>query len=628
MRQIYLELGNAAFEVAMLESLERKYRLEPSPAVRNAHRAAERRLHLANVRIADHGDPEEQSAIGSLGNDVRTYVLATQRMFAAVDAHDAPRVLAIDHRSVDPVFERIEKTISTLKRRRRDINQGAWDDMQYLQKRVFRASVVFACMGLAFFVLFMIMTLAARRALIERHLREIRRLEAASVVDGLTQLGNHRAFKDDLRAACDRAMKTNEPLTLAMIDVDEFKIINDENGHVHGDRVLFDLATLLRGGRSGDRAYRVGGDEFAIILPQTTSEHGAVVLERLRVAAPGLLAGGTISIGHATAMRENVSPESITAWADSALYRTKRSGRNGVTAFDAVMHASLLVSTERVKQLRAMIADGLITTAYQPIWNTASGTILGYEALARPDERSGFASPQDAFDLAERIGFASELDKICHRVALSSVRSLPDDASLFINMSPQTLEFTLDITAFCDIVARAGLVPERIVIEITERAAARLDAVVANAELLIAKGFRLALDDTGAGHAGLEIMSRLHFDYVKIDRTIIVNARTDCNAAGVIAAILAFAQTSGSFVIAEGIEDASMLAFVSSLGGETGVKSDGVQGYFLGRPSRELLDDAARDVIAKQLRDASDTPTLFDDASFSEHVESSTIVSN
>jgi len=590
-RQIDESYWIAKDAVAAEASLERRYHVEPGAAIARAHAAEALRFEHALATIVADGGAGDAATIRQALADQRAYRAATTRLFAAIVAHDGKAVLALDRNRVDPVLSRIEAEVNAGERKKRLAADTALHDLEDTQLRILRANVIFGSAGVALLGLFVAALLSHRRRLSDRHRGEVATLEAALVVDGLTLLGNHRAFKDDVARACARTQRPGQTLSLAMIDVDEFKVINDENGHLHGDRVLQDLARLLREGRPQDRAYRVGGDEFALILPNTSAAEAAVVLERVRAAAAKLLARGTISIGHATANGVACTPEMLQAWADAALYETKRGGRNGVSGFNAALHATWLVSGERVQNLRALINDEAISVAFQPIWDV-SGTVLGYEALARPHPRYGFMSPQDAFDLAERIGCAPELDSLCRRAGLKHVAALPVGALLFINVSPQTLDRSLDVDGLRRSTIAAGIAPERVVLEITERSAAHMDAVVETARRLQTAGFHLALDDTGAGHAGLEILSRVPFEYVKIDREIIVNALRDRNAAGVVAAILAFAQTSDAYVIAEGIEDEAMLAFVRSCGRFDREAIRGVQGNLFGPPGAGFLDDA------------------------------------
>lgn len=324
------------------------------------------------------------------------------------------------------------------------------------------------------------------------------------------------------------------------MDIDAFKVINDRYGHLQGDRVLTTLARLFSKLNVENRAYRIGGDEFAIPLPRTSIEEAFATTDRLRKAIERELEGVTITIGITALTAADDSFETLQARADSATYSGKRSGCNSVVVFDDSADDMWLVSPKKIQNLRDLIKGARLDVAFQPIWDVERATVLAYEALARPDARFGFNGPQEAFDLAESAGRVHELDAVCRNSALAvAARTLPGDALLFLNISPQTLNHDrLDPAYFSRAVRAAGLTTDRVVIEITERSITQVGAVIAAAKELQNQGFKLALDDTGAGNSGLEILSRLTFDYVKIDRAVIVSALDDRNARGVLAGII------------------------------------------------------------------------------------------
>lgn len=574
--------------IGLEESLRRKYRLEPGPLVAHSYTQAAALFVTDLESVAALSSPARAAEVKRLLEEHGAYLAATRRMFAAVDAHDAARAIVLDHAVVDPAFSHIADVVSAHAAEQHTVAVRALDDLNRTQRDVVRDAIDLSLLGLLCLGAFLFALSAYRRRISETHRAEIRALEEAVSIDALTKIGNHRSFKDDIKREVALAVRHGGSLTLAMLDVDEFKLINDESGHERGDAALVALATLLRSGRAGDRPYRIGGDEFALILPQTSGAEAHHLLERLRIASSRALEGGTISIGHASLGWPDRNAETLQNQADAALYISKRGGRNGVSEYDSSFEGTWLLSTARVQNMRALLSAGIMNTAFQPIWDLESRRIIGYEALARPPANFGFAGPQDAFDLAERIGRGYELGKLCHAAALSQAADLPSDALLFLNVSPQTLDRNLDVASLRTAATAAGLRPERIVIEMTERSVAHIDAVIESAIALQRAGFRLALDDTGARHAGLEILSRVRFDFVKIDREIILKGMSDRNARGVVAAIVSFARVTGAYVIAEGIEDTTMLDFVDGAGRASeraGRGICGAQGYLLLRPS-------------------------------------------
>jgi diguanylate cyclase (GGDEF)-like protein len=412
---------------------------------------------------------------------------------------------------------------------------------------------------------------------------QLAQLERAALIDNLTTLGNHRAYQEQVPRALDEARQQDETLALALIDVDEFKLINDTYGHAHGDRVLNGLGMLLRDISADAAPYRLGGDEFALLLPRCSLAEATLELEHLCQEAPRRLFGATLSIGIANSTPEVSVVQTLQEQADVALYEAKRRGRNRVATFEDVQEGTSRIPAAKAKALQRLLAEGHVGVAFQPIWDLKQGGLLAFEALTRPAAKYGFTGPQEAFDIAEQLGHAAQLDRICLRAILARVAELRPDGLLFVNLSPQTLDHDLLAgTTLVQAVKAAGRSPDQVVLEITERSIARLDVVVREARRLRSLGFGLALDDTGAGNAGLEVLSQLPFDYVKIDRAVVAKGLTDQTARGVLSGITAIARETAAYVIAEGIENVEMFDLVRQMGVQ------GVQGYLLGRPSETL----------------------------------------
>jgi diguanylate cyclase (GGDEF)-like protein/PAS domain S-box-containing protein len=406
--------------------------------------------------------------------------------------------------------------------------------------------------------------------------------------DGLTDLDNHRAFQDELSRAVGEATRYDSDVTLALLDIDDFKFENDRHGHQHGDRLLCELAELLREQRAGDRAFRLGGDEFAVLLNHTRECDADVPLERIRTAVERRLSGVTTSIGFSAARPEDREPSTLWGRADAALLEAKRRGGNAVVASTEVADSVPVVTIEKVRAVRSLIDSGAVDVAFQPIWDLGGTRVLGFEALARPrwTELSG---PGEAFEIADSIGRGHELDAVCRRATLRAAGDLPDGALLFLNVSPQTLEHDgLAGDSLVLAVRGAGFEPERVVLEITERTDARIETLLPETDRLRRLGFRLALDDVGAGNAGLEMLRALPVEFIKIDRDVVASAIEDRSARAVLLGIMAFAREIDAFVIAEGIENAAMLELARDPEpGRTFVSwgAQGAQGHLLGRPA-------------------------------------------
>ena len=439
--------------------------------------------------------------------------------------------------------------------------------------------------GIAVVLAFVFFYVFGGRALTRRHRSAVK----GATLDPLTELGNHRAFQEELARALSFAARQRGTCAIGLVDLDDFKLANDAKGHRYGDEVLIEIGQVLRSGRSEDRAFRIGGDEFAIVFAGTDAASAKTALERMLVAAqtgtrPTSFTAGVASL----APLPGDDPAAVWEQADAALYEGKRGGGGRVIVFDDVAELVSVVTPAKVRSLRSLLDEPQLQVAFQPILMLREDRVLGYEALARPSEHYGFDGPLDAFTIAENVGRAHELDGVCRSAALARAAELPEDALLFLNVHPQTLDHdVLDGDRLVRAVRAAGLEPERIVLEVTEQSGARLAQVVAGATRLRALGFKIALDDVGSGNAGLETLRRLPVDYVKIDRSIVSAALTDVNAQAVLVAIVAYARRTDAFVIAEGIESDELLTFVRDAHefDKTDLSIEGGQGYLLGRPA-------------------------------------------
>jgi diguanylate cyclase (GGDEF)-like protein len=434
----------------------------------------------------------------------------------------------------------------------------------------------------------------------ERLDKALRSLEGAydqarseALMDGLTGLGNHRAFQEEMERQWSSATRHKRPLALVLLDLDEFKQINDSEGHASGDRLLRRLGTVITSSlRRSDRAFRVGGDEFAIILPDTDGDGAYVVVRRLlatcldperrRAEAPAIsFSAGLAAIPGGAHDRETLYLE-----ADAALYWGKRHGRTCVTLYDRERHEAAALE-HKPAELSALVAkiaaSGAIRAVFQPIYDLATGVPRGYEGLVRPLPNSGFNDPGTMFAAAEATGRTAELDIACLNTVMEAAARLRLPGSLTVNLSPRTLEtdeFT--IHTFLRMIDRHGLDPQRIVLELTEREAVedigRLRGAV---EACRVAGIRVAADDVGAGNAGLRLLSQLRFDIVKIDLSLVQGGHGQSQSLEIIRTLRDLADRWGALVVAEGIETSAQLKVVRSLGIGAG------QGYLLGRPAEQ-----------------------------------------
>jgi diguanylate cyclase (GGDEF)-like protein len=439
----------------------------------------------------------------------------------------------------------------------------------------------------------------------ERLAEVVRTLEGAydqarseALLDGLTGLGNHRAFQEEMARQWAAASRHNRALSLVLLDLDEFKQINDADGHAAGDLLLRRMGSVINGSlRRPDRAFRVGGDEFAIILPDTDAEGAYVVTHRL--LATCLETEGRRGLGPAMSFSAGIGSvpgpardrETLYSQADAALYWGKRHGRTCVTLFDRERHES--AATEyKPAELSALVArvaaSGAVRAVFQPIYDLVTGAPRGYEGLVRPLPNSGFNDPGTMFAAAEATGRTAELDIACLEAVMGAASRLRLPGSLTVNLSPRTLEMDeFSIQGLLRIIVRHGLDPRRIVLELTEREAVedieRLRRAVEDCRVA---GIRVAADDVGSGNAGLRLLSQLRFDIVKIDLSLVQGGTRQDQSLEVVRTLSDLADRWGALVVAEGIETAEQLQVVRSLGIGAG------QGYLLGRPSEQPPTDS------------------------------------
>ncbi len=410
--------------------------------------------------------------------------------------------------------------------------------------------------------------------------------KADSLHDGLTGLGNHRAFQEELDREIEWYSRYQVPVSLLLIDLDDLKFVNDSGGHIAGDDQLREMGRLIRQlTRYADRAFRVGGDEFAILMPHTDSDGAMQIARRLleRALQPhGSARAVPFSAGIASCPQHSTNRAQLYAQADAALYWCKRHGRAQIDVFNPLRDkaASAEVTNQLSPQIAHIVNDNMINPVYQPIVDLTTGRVIGFEGLTRPTPESGFADPGSMFIAAEMVGRTVELDLTCLQSVVAGARNMPVEQLLAINISPRTVEaphFSTD--ALLAILARHNIAPQRVVIELTEREKAedlgRLQATLAAFQR---NGLRIAADDVGAGNAGLRLLSQIRFDIVKIDLSLVQEGAERDSSRAVLRSLRDLAGRWGASVIAEGLETAGQLRTVRELGIGAG------QGYLLARP--------------------------------------------
>ncbi|MFZ0178770.1 MAG: EAL domain-containing protein [Candidatus Dormiibacterota bacterium] len=404
-------------------------------------------------------------------------------------------------------------------------------------------------------------------------------LSALASTDSLTGLNNRREF--------DRALRTipRQPFAVLSLDLDGLKATNDTHGHAAGDALLrtvgHTLGLLVRG---WDVMARVGGDEFAALLPEVGVFGANLVADRMRLAMHSLvLPSGPVRITVGwSAAPAGTDPVSVWRRADESLYKAKHAGGDRVMGCSYERgEAGDIADRSYSDVVTHLLEGGPITTMFQPIIELVDGSVLGYEALARPEGFAAMDSVEAVFEAARTSGHIRDLDWVCRRRALEDAKQLPGGAALFLNISAAALLDPVhgvdQLLLLLHTVQRA---PQTVVLEITEheriRDYERLGNVLAAYR---AEGIRFALDDVGEGHSTLELLAASGSEYLKLGRSLTMTSnRVGSKAA--MHATMAFARVSGAVVIAEGIEN----EFVADLMKAAGVRYG--QGFGLGKPTR------------------------------------------
>jgi diguanylate cyclase (GGDEF)-like protein len=403
-------------------------------------------------------------------------------------------------------------------------------------------------------------------------------LAALASTDALTGLKNRREF--------DRALRTipRLPFAVLSLDVDGLKEINDSEGHAAGDALLrvvgHTLGLLVRG---WDVMARVGGDEFAALLPEVGVFGAQVVAERMRLAMHSLvLATGPVRITVGwSAAPAGADPLSVWQRADESLYKAKRAGGDRVagSSYEGG-EAGDIAERSYSDVVNRILGGGSISTMFQPIVSLDDGSVMGYEALARPEGFAAMDSVEAVFEAARIGGQIRDLDWVCRRKAVQDAAHLPNGSTLFLNISAAALlDPVHNVDQLLLLLSSTGRAPSSVVLEITEHERIRDYEVLAR--VLAAyrtEGIRFALDDVGEGHSTLELLAASASEFLKLGRSLTMTS-TKIGSRAAMDATMAFARVSRALVIAEGVEN----EFVADL-----MKAGGItlgQGFGLGKPT-------------------------------------------
>ncbi len=416
--------------------------------------------------------------------------------------------------------------------------------------------------------------------------------------DALTGLCNRRLLLERLERAQVSSARSRQYSALIFMDLDNFKDLNDTQGHGVGDDLLRQVAERLsQGVRDGDTVARMGGDEFVMLLENLGIEEadaaiaadqiGRKLLKALNEPYPlgPVVHHCTASLGVTLFRDQNDPAEDVLRRADVAMYEAKGGGRNAVRFYDPEMQSAVQKRTALDRDMRLAIERGEFELFYQPIVDAAA-LVSGYEALLRwRHPTRGLVSPADFIPVAEQSGMilpigAWVLEQACSTLAQWAADPERQHLTLSVNLSARQLQQTDFVSRTRQVLERHGLQGNRLKLELTESLLQQdVDQTIIKMRELAADGIRFALDDFGTGYSSLSYLKQLPLSQLKIDRSFVRDVLTDPNDAAIARTILQLALTLDLSVVAEGIETEGQLAALRAMGCQA------FQGYLFGRPS-------------------------------------------
>jgi diguanylate cyclase (GGDEF)-like protein/PAS domain S-box-containing protein len=409
--------------------------------------------------------------------------------------------------------------------------------------------------------------------------------------DALTGLLNRRRFIEDLTLELKLAKREQRHSTVLVIDVDNFKYVNDSLGHHAGDQLIRSVANVLgRELREADTLSRMGGDEFAMLLRGTAADDAAPVAERLiesirehSFAIATEPVSVTVSGGLARIGTGDETAQEVLADADMAMYESKRSGRDRVMSFSSGMRTSLEERRSWAERIRGALQDDGLLLYGQPILDLATNEVSQFELLIRmagPD--GGIAMPEQFLPVAERFDLVQAIDRWVVRRAIELLdehERAGRELVLEVNLSGRSMGDPELFQLLERELHRTGIDASKLVLEITETAAIEnMEEARVFAERLAALGCRLALDDFGSGFGSFYYLKHLPFDYLKIDGDFIRNLTRSPVDQAVVRSIVQIAASVGYETIAEFVTDEPTLDAVRDYGVNL------AQGFHIGVP--------------------------------------------
>lgn len=418
-----------------------------------------------------------------------------------------------------------------------------------------------------------------------------REIERFATRDPLTGLYNQAAFWDLLEYETERSKRQNYSFSIMLIDIDNFKTINDMYGHEAGDAFLKDMGTLVRSAvRKGDIPARYGGDKFAAILPVCDEEQAYSVAQRVMEGVRGLsLALGdgavirqTVSAGIAVFPRHAARAKDLFVVAEHALSEAKSTGKDRIyLPEDEDALPQLKVMGKKNILIMKAISNHSIVPYFQPIVDVKNRRIEAYEVLTRIITHDSVIPAAEFIETAEEMGVIAKLDYQLMDRAFDHAKKSGYSGSLFINISPKALIISEFMPTVRRLLVDYNIDPSKMVFEITERDTVKNTTLVERfINELKSDGFRFAIDDFGAGYSSFQYIKMFSIDYIKVDGDFIRNmSGKGVVEKAIVSSIVSLSRSLGIKTIAELVETEQILSDVDSAG------IDFAQGYYIKTPS-------------------------------------------
>ncbi len=413
--------------------------------------------------------------------------------------------------------------------------------------------------------------------------------------DSLTGMPNRALFHDRAEHALARNLREGGRVSLLLVDLDDFKMINDSLGHPAGDCLIKVTAERIRKQmRPADTLARLGGDEFAVLVEECTEEQATMLASRLltairqpvRLEDRDLVCTASIGVASVVAGEDAADTGNLLRDADLAMYAAKAAGRDQYALFDPSMYVDILREADERAELERALIEGEFTVHYQPIVDLPTSELIGVEALVRWDHpERGLVGPGKFIPLAETTGLIVPLGRLvleqaCAQLAVWCQQfPIARQLRMSVNLSARQFQDPGLVEDVSRILTTSGVNPGKIVLEITESLLMQdLEATVSMLNRLKSLGLRLAIDDFGTGYSSLSYLKRFPVDILKIDRSFVEGIITHGENATLAEAVVQLGQALQLQTVAEGIETDEQWSTLRELGCDFG------QGFLFARP--------------------------------------------